>query len=98
MYNERLLVSHGVMRAAEQRAFDTFAAALCACPTSASAGHDEAQALWAFGRGLGALTMVSGRPLDPANREISRRIARGLEGLLQRSIWAPSSTSAPSLP
>lgn len=86
MYNERLLETHRTVRAAELRAFDAFAAALCAAPASLIGGRDEALALWALGRGIGALTMASGRPQDPAGREISQRIVRGLEGLMQRSI------------
>ena len=86
MYTERLLTQHRVARLAEQRAFETFARALVAVSPESAFGPDAAMALWALGRGIGALTMAAGGPTDPPARELAEQIVRGLEAIMGRPV------------
>ena len=85
MYNERLLSQHSVARVAEQRAFEAFAQALASVSPQDTHGADAAMALWALGRGIGALTMATG-PVDGRARELAQQIVRGLEAIMGRPV------------
>ena len=89
MYAERILTSHPVARQAEAAAFATFAEGISPGEASDSTLADRAIALWAFGRGIAALSLsaVNGDGLPP--RELSRQIVRGLESLMGQSLRRP---------
>jgi AcrR family transcriptional regulator len=97
MYNERLLSQHSVARLAEQRAFAAFAKALNAVSGRDALGTDAAMALWALGRGIGALTMAAGQPADPPARELAHQIVRGLEALMGRPVRQPEPIDSSSV-
>ncbi len=89
MYAERILSSHAVARAAEAAAFATFAEGISPGEASDSILADRAMALWAFGRGIAALTLAASDGDGPPPRELSRQIVRGLESLMGQSIRRP---------
>ncbi len=86
MYAERILTSHAVARQAEAAAFATFAEGISPGEASDSILADRAVALWAFGRGIAALTLSAADGDGPSPRELSRQIVRGLESLMGQSI------------
>lgn len=85
MYLERILSGFEVARAAERRAFETFAAGIAdGAPTQET--EDSALALWAFGRGVAALSMMQEANEAGSGRELARRLVGGLEVLIGRRI------------
>jgi AcrR family transcriptional regulator len=86
MYTKRLLAESAVARDAEQGAFETFARGVAPPAHSEDALTDDALALWAFGRGLAALSVSHGDAAGLPSRDMSRRLVRGLESLLGRRI------------
>lgn len=93
MYAERLLTGHPVAREAEAAAFATFAAGISPGEASdSSVLADRAMALWAFGRGIAALTLSTAETDSPPPRELSRQIVRGLESLMGQPIHPPRAT------
>ena len=91
MYAERILTSHPVVRQAEAAAFQTFAEGLSPAEPSSAVLEDRAIALWAFGRGIAALTLSAADGDGPPPRELSRQIVRGLESLMGQTIRTPRS-------
>jgi AcrR family transcriptional regulator len=91
MYAERLLTGHPVVREAEAAAFQTFAAGLSPDEPSSAALDDRAMALWAFGRGIAALTLSAADGDGPPPRELSRQIVRGLESLMGQALRGQAS-------
>jgi AcrR family transcriptional regulator len=89
MYAERVLTSHPVVRQAEAAAFATFAEGISPGEASDSILADRAIALWAFGRGIAALTLSAADDDDPPPRGLTRQIVRGLESLMGQSIRQP---------
>ncbi len=89
MYAERLLTGYPVAREAEAAAFATFAEGISPGETSNGALADRAMALWAFGRGIAALTLSAAEGDGPPPRELSRQIVRGLESLMGQPIRRP---------
>ena len=85
MYAEHILRGFPVARQAEAAAFATFAEGISPGEASEGVLADRAMALWAFGRGIAALTL-SASDGDPPPRELSRQIVRGLESLMGQSI------------
>ena len=84
MYTDKLLSIAPTLRAAEVAAFKTFAEGISAGEPSGEVLEDRALALWAFGRGIAALTLSA----SESPRELSRQIVRGLESLMGQSIRA----------
>ena len=85
MYLERILFGFEVARAAERRAFATFAAGIAdGAPTQET--EDSALALWAFGRGVGSLSMAQEAIAPGTGRALTQRLVGGLEVLIGRRI------------
>ena len=85
MYLERILTGFAVARDAEHRAFETFAAGIAAgAPTQETA--DSALALWAFGRGVGSLSMAQEAVAPGTGRALTQRLVAGLEVLIGRRL------------
>ncbi len=93
MYAERLLTTYPVARDAEAAAFATFAAGISPGEASDATLADRAMALWAFGRGVAALSLSAADGDGPPSRELSRQIVRGLESLMGQSLRGASSTN-----
>ncbi len=89
MYAERILTGHPVARQAEAAAFATFAEGISPGEASDAVLADRAMALWAFGRGIAALTLSAAVGDGPPPRDLSRQIVRGLESLMGQSIRGP---------
>ena len=92
MYADHLLSRHPVAREAEAAAFKTFAAGISEGEPSEAVVGDRAMALWAFGRGIAAVTLSAIETDTPTPRELSRQIVRGLESLMGQSIRTPLSS------
>jgi AcrR family transcriptional regulator len=88
MYAESLLAGHQIVRDAEAAAFRTFAVGIGEAADDTL--EDRAMALWAFGRGLAAVTLATGDGVSPAARDLARQMVRGLESLMGRSIRQPA--------
>jgi AcrR family transcriptional regulator len=84
MYSEQLLAGQPAVKEAESAAFRAFARGISPDGPSDGVLADRALALWAFGRGIAALTMSAPKGDDP--RELSRQIVRGLESLMGQSV------------
>ncbi|MGH6958682.1 MAG: TetR/AcrR family transcriptional regulator [Caulobacteraceae bacterium] len=89
MYADRLLAGHPTVREAEASAFKAFADGISADQPSATVLAERAMALWAFGRGIAALTMGLPASHEPPPRDLSRQIVRGLESLIGQPIRGP---------
>ena len=85
MYSERILSRFEVARAAERRAFETFAEGIAAGARTQDS-DDSALALWAFGRGVASLTMAREANERGAGQELAQQLVHGLEVLIGRSI------------
>lgn len=94
MYAERLLTHYAVAHEAEAAAFATFAEGISPGEASGGTLADRAIALWAFGRGIAALTLLAAEGDSPPPRELSRQIVRGLESLMGQSIRQPRSMNS----
>lgn len=97
MYEDRLLSTYPIAREAEAAAFQTFAEGISQGEADPAVVADRALALWAFGRGIAALSTSSIEVDSPASRLLARRIVRSLEDLIgapiggdraRRTLWA----------
>jgi AcrR family transcriptional regulator len=89
MYAEHILGCYAVTQAAEARARDTFVHSI-ATGTEAGETEEGALALWAFGRGIAALAIASEATDPGSGRDLTRKLVRGLEALMGRSIRPPA--------
>jgi AcrR family transcriptional regulator len=85
MYSERILSGYEAAQAAERRACETFVRSIAADAAAADA-EEGALALWAFGRGVAALAIASEITEPGSGRDLTRKLVRGLEALMGRSI------------
>jgi AcrR family transcriptional regulator len=86
MYSDRLLSTHAVAREAEKSAFRTFAQGISHDQSNPAVLADRALVLWAFGRGIAALSASSVEVDIAGSRTLDRRIVRGLESLIGTSV------------
>lgn len=86
MYAEGLLAGHPDIREAEAAAFRIFALGVSVSEPSDETLADRTVALWAFGRGVAAITLATGEDASPSARDLARQMVRGLESLMGRSI------------
>jgi AcrR family transcriptional regulator len=89
MYADHLLSGHAVARDAEAAAFKVFAEGISEGGLCEAVLADRAMALWAFGRGIAAVTLAAVETDSQSPRELSRQIVRGLESLMGESIRTP---------